>query len=70
MKKTVYDFAEAIKQADEWYKPRELSNILKDAALHLAHLVQVYPEAVCTVQCAIKDACNFLDEIKEMEVEQ
>lgn len=70
MKKTVYDFSEAIKQANTWYKPRELSNILKDAALHLAHLVQSQPEAVCAVQCAIKDACDFLDTIKETEVEQ
>lgn len=49
MKTTVYDFSEAIKQANTWYKPSELSEILKDAALHLAHLIQSYPEAVCTV---------------------
>lgn len=70
MKKTVYDFTEAIKQANTWYKPSELSGILKDAALHLAHLVLSQPEAVSTVQCAIKDACDFLDEIKEREVER
>lgn len=70
MKKIVYDFSGAIKQANTWYKPSELSEILKDAALHLAHLVLSQPEAVSTVQCAIKDACDFLDEIKEREVEQ
>lgn len=70
MKTTVYDFSEAIKQANSWYKPSELSEILKDAALSLAHLVLSQPEAVSTVQCAIKDACDFLDEIKEREVEQ
>lgn len=38
MKKTVYDFTEAVKELDSWYKPSDLSSILKTAVLELAHI--------------------------------
>lgn len=70
MKKTVYDFSEAIKQANTWYKPSELSEILKDAALRLAALNDNGTDLIRDLQCATLNVCEFLDSIKEREVEQ
>lgn len=70
MKKKIYDFAKAIKVADEWYKPSELSATLKDKALRCAALDDNGTDVISELQCAVLDVCAFLDAIKEMEVEQ
>lgn len=70
MKKIVYDFKQAAKQADEWYKPSELSAALKLKALRCAALDDNGTDVISELQCAVLDACYFLDAIKEMEVEQ
>lgn len=71
MKKTVYDFSKAIIELEEWYKPSELSLILKNAALELAPLSEYSKNnAVACLQMAVLDVCNFLDAITETEVEQ
>lgn len=69
MKKTVYDFKDAIKIADNWYKPSELSRTHKDKALRLASLKDEV-DIVPNMQCAVLDVCEFLDAIVEKEVEQ
>lgn len=71
MKKTVYDFSKAIASANEWYKPSELSRMLKDTALELATLAEhSNNNLVACMQMTVLDVCNFLDAIKETEVEQ
>lgn len=70
MKKTVYDFKQAVKQANAWYKPSELSVALKDKALLCATLNDNGTDIISELQCAVLDVCAFLDSIKEMEVEQ
>lgn len=70
MKKTVFDFKQAVKQANEWYKPSELSAELKLKALCCAALDDNGTDVIKDLQCAVLDACYFLDAIKEMEVEQ
>lgn len=73
MKKTVYDFSEAVKQIDMWYKPSEMSATLKSAMLELAYIEDdgsgTYPGMIMAAQCAALTVCEFLDNIKEMEVE-
>lgn len=74
MKKTVYDFSEAIKEANVWYKPSELSTKLKNAVLNLAYIEDdgsgTYPGMIHWAQTAALTVCDFLDKIKEIEVEQ
>lgn len=74
MKKTVYDFSEAIKELDFWYKPKELSSELKTAVLGLAHInddnSDMASDLIRHAQCAALTVCEFLDKIKEVEVEQ
>lgn len=70
MKKTVYDFSEAVVCADEWHKPSELSLALKNAALQLAIIDEKDTQVIKHLQCAALDVCDFLDSIKEVEVEQ
>ena len=71
MKKTVYDFSEAIKELTQWYSPKELSNNLKNAALRCANPDDgIREEMVLKMQLAVLDVCDFLDAIKETEVEQ
>lgn len=70
MKKTTYNFAKAIKVADEWQKPRELSANLKEVALRCAILNDNETGIVNAMQCAVLDVCNFLDAVEEREVEQ
>lgn len=70
MKKTVYDFSGAVVCADEWYKPSELSLALKNAALQLAIIDEKDTQVIKHMQCAALDVCEFLDSIKETEVEQ
>lgn len=70
MKKTVYDFSGAVVCADEWHKPSELSLALKNAALQLAIIDEKDTQVIKHLQCAALDVCDFLDSIKETEVEQ
>lgn len=70
MKKTVYDFSLAVKHAEEWDKPSELSSELKNAALALSAIKDDEGDLVKTMQRAVLSACWFLDVIIEKEVEQ
>lgn len=71
MKKTVYDFSEAIKELKQWYSPKELADNLKNAALRCANPDDGIREGmVLKMQLAVLDVCDFLDAIKETEVEQ
>lgn len=70
MKKTVYDFTEAVACADQWYKPSELSLALKNAALQLVVLNDNDTGVIRNLQCATLNVCEFLDSIEEREVEQ
>lgn len=71
MKKTVYDFSEAVKELKQWYSPKELSDNLKTAALRCAIPdAGVREDKILQMQLAVLDVCDFLDAIKEMEVEQ
>lgn len=69
MKKTVYDFKDAVVCADLWYKPSELSLALKNAALQLATIDNNGTDVIRHLQCAALDVCEFLDCIVEREVE-
>ncbi len=40
MRTIAYDFKQAVKEANEWYTPEELSTMLKDAALKLAEAIR------------------------------
>lgn len=70
MKKTVYDFQLAVKHAEEWGNPSELSYDLKNAALKLALLKDDDSGILNGMQRTALDACAFLDSIIEKEVEQ
>lgn len=71
MKKTVYDFSEAIKELEQWYSPKELADNLKDAALRCAIPdAGVREDKILQMQLAVLDVCDFLGRIKETEVEQ
>lgn len=70
MKKIIYDFKQAAKEADEWYTPAEMATMLKDAALDLADAIQDFPEAVCSMQIAVRNVTRFLDLIEEKEVDE
>lgn len=71
MKKRVYDFSGAVMELEQWYKPSELSLMLKNAALELAPLAKNREgDLIACMQIAVMNACNFLDAIKETEVEQ
>ncbi len=70
MRTIAYDFKQAVKEANEWYTPEELSTMLKDAALKLAEAIQDFPEEVCAMQIAVNNATAFLDLIEEKEVER
>ncbi len=71
MKKTVYDFQKAIKVLDEWFKPSELSSMLKDAALSLAPLSDYCNDnRIAEMQMTVLNACDFLDAIEVKEVEE
>lgn len=63
--KKIYDFRQAVKFANEYYTPSELSAMLKDAALDLAMMIQDFPESVCAMQIAVINATKFLDAIHE-----
>lgn len=74
MKKTVFDFSEAINHTNMWYKPSELSSTLKNAMLELAY-IEDDGSGMCSgmiqaAQCAALITCEFLDRIKEIEVEE
>ena len=70
MKKTVYDFSGAVIEFNKWYKPSELSEILKNAALELAALADYGNTLVTNMQLSVLDVCNVLDAITETEVEE
>lgn len=69
MKKTVYDFSEAIKETKDAFTPRELSENLRATAMRCASIVD-RDKHILKMQTAVMDACTFLDAIVEMEVEQ
>lgn len=68
MKKTIYDFSEAVEYFD-WYSPSELSSMLKEAVLGLARAEFDYA-IVQDAQCVALAVCDFLDKIKEKEIGQ
>lgn len=70
MKKTVYDFSEAIEYTRTVYAPAKLSMMLKDAALKLATLDSEGTSFIADMQLAVVNAGEFLDSIIETEVEQ
>lgn len=71
MKKTVYDFQGAIEYINQWFSPKELSDNLKDAALRCAIPdAGVREDKILQMQLAALDVCDFLERIKETEVEQ
>lgn len=71
MKKTMYDFSMAIIELEQWYKPSELSIMLKNAALELASLTNgLELSVIANMQKTVLDVCCFLDAVVEKEVEQ
>ncbi len=70
MKKNTYDFSYAEMLANESYRPAELSMMLKDAAIKLGSCSVEIPEYVREMMYAVVKTTEFLDEIKEKEVEQ
>lgn len=69
MKKTVYDFTEAIAELEHGFSPQELAENLRATALRCAWDVD-REKHILRMQIAVQDACAFLDAIVEMEVEQ
>lgn len=69
MKKTVYDFTEAIAELEHGFSPHELADNLWATALRCASVVD-RDKHILTMQVAVQDACAFLYAIQEMEVEQ
>lgn len=69
MKKTVYDFSEAIKELEEGFTPFELAENLCATALRCASVVD-RDKNILRMQVAVQDACAFLYAIIEREVEQ
>lgn len=74
MKKTVYDFraAQGFKSSTGGTK-NDIANNLKTAALNLVNAMwdeKNRRELIYWAQCAATDAIDFLDAIKETEVEQ
>ena len=70
MKKTVYDFSNAIEYIRTTYSPSSLSMMLKDAALKLATLDSEGTSFIADMQLAVVNATEFLDSIMEKEVKQ
>lgn len=70
MEKTVYDFSKTLEYIRTMYNPACLSNMLKDAALKLATLDNEGTSFIADMQLAVVNASEFLESIKEMEVEQ
>lgn len=69
MKKTVYDFSEALKEIRDNFTPHELAENLRATALRCADIVN-RDKHILSMQVAVQDACAFLDAIVETEVEQ
>lgn len=69
MKKTVYDFSEAIEEIKGNFTPHDLSENLKATALRCAGVLN-RDKHILRMQCAVQDVCAFLDAIVETEVEQ
>lgn len=69
MKKTVYDFSEAIKEIEDNFTPHELADNLRATALRCANPLD-RGRHILSMQVAVQDVCAFLDAIKETEVEQ
>lgn len=69
MKKTVYDFSEAIEEIKDGFTPSELADNLRATALRCAGKVE-RDKHILSMQVAVQDVCAFLDAILEMEVEQ
>ena len=68
MKKTVYDFSEAIKELEGGFTPFELAENLYATALRCASEVN-REKNILKMQVAVQDACAFLYAIEEKEVE-
>lgn len=69
MKKTVYDFSEAIKELECGFSPRELADNLCATAIRCA-LPTDKEKHILRMQTAVIDVCAFLNAIAEREVEQ
>lgn len=69
MKKTVYDFSEAVKEIEDDFTPRELADNLRATALRCAGRLN-RDTHILQMQVAVQDVCAFLDAIVEREVEQ
>lgn len=69
MKKTVYDFSEAVKEIKDNFTPRELADNLRAAALRCADCIN-RDTHILKMQVAVQCVCAFLDAIVEREVEQ
>ena len=69
MKKTMYDFSEAITEIEQGFTPRELAENIRATALRCANKVD-RDKHILSMQVAVQDTCAFLDAIVEMEVEQ
>lgn len=69
MKKTVYDFTEAIAELEQGFSPIELAENLCATALRCASEVD-RDKHILKMQVAVQDVCAFLCAIKEREVEQ
>lgn len=69
MKKTVYDFSEAIKEIKDNFTPRDLADNLRAAALRCADCLN-RDAHILKMQVAVQNVCAFLDAIEELEVEQ
>lgn len=70
MKKTVYDFSDAVEYIRTMYDPTYLSSMLKDAALKLSILDSQGTSVIADMQIAVMNATEFLEAITEKEIEQ
>lgn len=68
MKKTIYDFSEAIRELKDGFTPAELAENLRATALRCA-LPTNKAVHILKMQVAVMDVCAFLDAI-EIRVEE
>lgn len=59
-----YDFTEAEQEMNKWYKPQELSAMLKDSTLKLLNDEEDWAVKLRELSLAVLSVCNVLDRIK------
>lgn len=62
-----YDFTEAEKEMNKWYKPQDLSAMLKDSTLKLLNDEEDWTVKLRELSLAVLSVCNVLDRIKVVD---